>query len=135
MNRINPLYITAFLALLLLIVIYQHTKIEKAVSQQEHYLQTITNKAKEIATLRRYWGDKRVQKRRVATIINSPFFKRFIKNIEKSSNRVKIYLQNIDAASADSIMDKIFNSFVKVSSLKITKTDKTKISMEVEFRY
>jgi len=135
MNRINPLYVVALLALLLLVVIYQHQKLERTITQKEHQLLLLQNKAKEIATLRRYWGDSKIQKRRVASLLNSPLLKRFIKNVERGNSRLKLFLHNVDAKSADQIMDKLLNSFVKVHLLKITKQDKTKIAMEVELQY
>lgn len=135
MNRINPLYVVALLALLLLVVIYQHQKLERTITQKEHQLLLLQNKAKEIATLRRYWGDSKIQKRRVASLLNSPLLKRFIKNVERGNSRLKLFLHNVDAKSADQIMDKLLNSFVKVHLVKITKQDKTKIAMEVELQY
>jgi len=135
MSRINPLYVVALLALLLLIVIYQHQKLERTITQKEHQLLLLQNKAKEIETLRRYWGDSKLQKRRVASLLSSPLLKRFIKNVERGSSRLKLFLHNVDAKSADQIMNKLLNSFVKVHLVKITKQDKTKIAMEVELQY
>ena len=135
MSRINPLYVVALLALLLLIVIYQHQKLERTITQKEHQLLLLQNKAKEIATLRRYWGDSKLQKRRIASLLGSPLLKRFIKNVERGSSRLKLFLHNVDAKSADQIMNKLLNSFVKVHLVKITKQDKTKIAMEVELQY
>lgn len=135
MNRINPIYITLLLGIILVVVIYQNHTIQQTITQKELSLHSLEQKAKEIATLKKYWGDKKIQRARVLQLLNTPFIKRFIKNQQKSGDRYRVLLHKIDALNADRIADKILNSFVKVGSFSIQKTSKTEISMEVEFRF
>ena len=135
MNRVNPLYILLILVALLGLLLYQSTKLDSTIAMQEKRLTQLKNRAKEIATLKNYWGDKRVQKRRVQALINSPIIKKFIKNSTNKKDGMKLTLTNIDGANADRIINKIGNSFVKIGSLAIKKESKTKISMEVELKY
>ncbi len=135
MNRINPLYICTFLVVILVIVFYQDHKIQRLVEDRSQHIHQLEKVAKKVAALRNYWGDSKLQKRRVLQLISSPLIKRFVKKSQKGRDRYKILLDGVDAANADRIADKIFNSFVKVGAFSITRKDKTKISMEVEFRY
>jgi len=135
MNRINPSYIVLLLAIVLGVVLYQNHKIQSLIAQKEKRVAYLEDVAKEIATLRNYWGDKKLQKRRVLEIVNTSFVKRFLKDQQKSADRYKIRLEDIDAPNADRIADKIFNSFVKIGSFSMKKKEKTKLSMEVEFRF
>jgi len=135
MNRVNPLYILLILVALLGLLLYQSTKLDSTITMQEKRLTQLKNRAKEIATLKNYWGDKRVQKRRVQALINSPIIKRFIKKSINKKDGIKLSLANIDGVNANHIIDKIGNSFVKIGSLTIKKESKTKISMEVELKY
>jgi len=129
------LYIALFLVLVLLLVIYQNRKIEHLVDQEQLHLQQMQDVAKKISTLKNYWGDKKIQRQRVLAIVNSPIVKPFVKTSQQSRDRYKLFLHNIDARSADRVADKIFNSFVRIGSLKIDRQNREKISMEVEFRY
>ena len=135
MNRINPLYIALFLLFILALVIYQDHKIAKMVDQEQQRLHQIQDVAKKITTLKNYWGDKKIQRQRVLSLVNSPIIKPFIKTSQQNRDRYKLFLHNIDAKNADRIADKIFNSFVRIGSFKIDRQNRGKISMEVEFRY
>ena len=129
------MYILLILVALLGLLLYQSIKLDSTIAMQEKRLAQLKNSAKEIATLKNYWGDKRVQKQRVQALINSPIIKKFIKNSTNKKDGMKLTLTNIDGANADRIIDKIGNSFVKIGSLTIKKESKTKISMEVELKY
>ena len=135
MNRINPSYIALLLLGILFIILYQNHSIQQSIAQQQERLYKLRDVAKEIGTLKNYWGDAKTQKKRIARLLETPFIKKFVTKKEKRGDRYRITLDNIDAASADRIADKIFNSFVKIGTLKIVKKDKTKLSMEVEFRF
>jgi len=134
MNRINPLHIALLMVALFGFVIYQHLLLQKKITQKEQRVLQLQEIGKEIATLKNYWGDKRLQKRRIEEIINTPFIKKFVTNTKQNRDRYKVWLKNIDAKNADRIADKIFNSFVKIGSFSIQREGKDKISMEVEFR-
>ncbi|NPA64460.1 MAG: hypothetical protein GXO16_05755 [Epsilonproteobacteria bacterium] len=134
MNRINPLHIALLMVALFGFVIYQHLLLQKKITQKEQRVLQLQEIGKEIATLKNYWGDKRLQKRRIEEIINTPFIKKFVANTKQNRDRYKVWLKNIDAKNADRIADKIFNSFVKIGSFSIQREGKDKISMEVEFR-
>ncbi|BCD63166.1 hypothetical protein NitYY0826_P07 (plasmid) [Nitratiruptor sp. YY08-26] len=135
MNRINPLYISAFLVVILLVIWYQDHKIQRLVGEKSKHLYQLEKVGKKVAVLRNYWGDSKLQQQRVLQLVNSPLIKPFVKKSRKGRERYKIVIEGIDASNADRIADKIFNSFVKVGAFSITRKDKTKISMEVEFRY
>ncbi len=134
MNRINPLHIALLMAVLFGFVLYQHITLQKKIAQKEQRVLQLQEIAKEISTLKTYWGDKKLQKRRIEEIINTPFVKKFVADAKQNRDRYKVRLKNIDAQSADRIADKIFNSFVKIGSFSIQRQEKDKISMEVEFR-
>ena len=134
MSRINPLHIAFLLLLLFGFVLYQHFAVQKKIAHKEQRLKELQNVAKEIATLKNYWGDKKLQKRRIEEILGTPFIKKFLKDTKRKRDRYTILLDDVGAKEADRIADKIFNSFVKIGSFTIKKKDKTKISMKVEFR-
>jgi len=132
MNRINPLYILGLLVAILLIVLYQNHALQKRIAQESASLVQLEAKAKEIATLKRYWGDAKLQKKRILSILSAPFISRFVKDKKVYKNKIHVSLKGVDAPNADRVMDKIFNSFVKVSSFKATQ-NKNSVDMEVEF--
>jgi len=134
MNRINPIYLIIILILLLTIVIYKCNSLDKYIYNKEKYVFHLEESAKELSTLRKYWGDKELQKKRINSLIQSTFIKKFIKTIEKNRDGVKIYFENINGKEGDFLLNKILNSFVKIDKLKILKSDK-KASVEIGFRY
>lgn len=135
MNRVNPLHILLVLIALLLLLMYQSVKLDNTITIQEKRVAELKDIAKEINTLKNYWGNKKIQKRRVLALINSPLIKKFLKNSVNKKDGIKINLHHIDGANTDRILNKIGNSFVKIDNLSIKKESKTAISMEVELRY
>lgn len=135
MNRFNPAYVALFLLVVFFVVLYQNHKLEAAVEQSVQRLHMLEEKAKEISTLKSYWGDRKLLKKRVQEIVRTPFVSKFIKHKEEQRDRFKLFLEKVDASSADRIGDKIFNSFVKIGGFKIVRKDKNHIDMEVEFRF
>jgi hypothetical protein len=135
MNRVNPIYIAAFLFSILLFIIYQNHKIEEQISKKQQKIATLEQKAKEMATLKGYWGDRKVLKKRVEAILKTPFIAKFIKKRDNQREKIRVYLEKIDSLNADRIADKILNSFVKIGAVNIKKRDKNHIDMEVEFRF
>lgn len=135
MNRVNPLHILLVLIALLLLLMYQSVKLDNTITIQEKRVAELKDIAKEINTLKNYWGNKKIQKRRVLALINSPLIKKFLKSSANKKDGIKINLHHIDGANADRILNKIGNSFVKIDNLSIKKESKTAISMEVELGY
>jgi hypothetical protein len=135
MNRVNPLYIFLLLLVLLIVLVYQHLSLQHKITQTEQEIYFLQNVAKQITTLKNYWGDKKIQRRRVFEIARTPFIRKFLQKEQNSREKYKIYLVGIDAINADRIADKIFNSFVKVNSFQIVKQTDNKVEMEVEFRF
>ena len=134
MNRINPLYIVILLAVVLIIVVVKKHTLQKELLQEQHHLFQVKNIAKEIATLRKYWYDKKLQKKRLNALLHSPLIARYVKSKEKKGDRYIIELAHIDARSADTIAKLLFNAFIKIKSFSITKEDKNKIAMRMEIQ-
>ena len=133
MNRINPLYIAVFLALILGIIVYQNRLFKEQISQKEQEILILEQKAKKIATLKRYWKDKNILKRRLEALLRSSFIAKYIKKRENKSNKITVYLENIDPFNANRITDKILNSFVRVSSISFKRKDNNHLNIKVEF--
>ena len=134
MNRINPLYIVLLLTVLFIVVVIKEHTLQKDLFKEQRHLFQVKNIAKEIATLRKYWYDKKLQKKRINALLHSPLITRYIKSKEKKADRYIIELAHIDARSADTIMKLFFNTFIKIKSFSITKEDKNKISMKMEIQ-
>jgi len=132
MNRLNPAYIALFLAVILIVVIWQDRKFQKAIEVQQERLYQLEQVGQKVAALKNYW-DKKNQKKRVEDFIR--FAKKFIKKKDQRGNRVHLYLDGMDAKNADRIADKLLNSFIKVKSIKVDRKNKEQISMEMELAF
>ena len=132
MNRLNPAYIALFLAVILIVVIWQDRKFQKVIEVQQERLYQLEQVGQKVAALKNYW-DKKNQKKRVEDFIR--FAKKFIKKQDQRGNRVHLYLDGMDAKNADRVADKLLNSFIKVKSIKIDRKNKEQISMEMELAF
>ncbi len=134
MNRINPLYIVLLLTVLFIVVVIKKHTLQKELIQEQHHLLQVRNITKEIATLRKYWYDKKLQKKRINALLHSPLIARYIKSKEKKGNRYIIELAHIEARSADTITKLLLNAFIKIKSFTITKENKNTIAMKMEIQ-
>jgi len=133
MSRVNPLYVLLLLVVLLTVLIWQDRKIEERVVQEERRLVELERLGKRVVAMKNYWGDRKLQERRINQFVN--FVSRFIKKREKRGGRLKLSLAGIGAHDADRIVSKLLNSFLKVGNLTIERSDREKISMEVELLF
>ena len=130
MNRINPLYVALLLVITLGVVIWQDRKFTEAIQSKAENLAQLEKVGQKVAALRDYWKDPKKQRQRVQEFIR--FASRFIKKKEQRGNRLKLRLEGVDARSADQLVDKLLNSFLRVDRVKIERKDKNHITMEVE---
>jgi len=135
MNRVNPSYVLLFLLIVFGIVLMQNHKLQKELSMQNQRLEEMKKVAKKMGALKNYWGDKKEQKKRVLAFVKEPFVAKFLKNSQKSTDRYKIFLKNVDAKSADLIFNKILNEFVKVNSVQIRRRDEKSVDIQMEFKF
>jgi hypothetical protein len=135
MNRVNPSYVLLFLLIAFGIVLMQNHKLQKELSMQNQRVEEMKKVAKKMGALKNYWGDKKEQKKRVLAFVKEPFVAKFLKNSQKSADRYKIFLENVDAKSADLIFNKILNEFVKVNSVQIRRRNEKSIDIQMEFKF
>ena len=131
MNRINPLYIAVALFVLFVAVVYQTISLKKSFALEQQRIQSIEQLGVKIHQLRLYWKDKKAQRQRIESIVR--MFSKFVREKKRKKNRYIVTFDNVDRGSADRIVQKIFNSFVKVHSFSIEKKSDKAISIKVEF--
>ncbi|BCD68954.1 hypothetical protein [Nitratiruptor sp. YY09-18] len=134
MNRVNPSYVLLFLLVIFGIVLLQNFKLKKELLTQSQKIEDMKKIAVKMDALKNYWGDKRKQKSRIVAFLKEPFVAKFLKDSHKSANRYKIFLENVDAKSADLIFNKILNEFIKVNSMQIERKNQKSIDIHLEFK-
>ncbi|SMC10187.1 hypothetical protein [Nitratiruptor tergarcus] len=134
MNRINPFYILLFLLIVFGITLLQNFKLKKELSIQNQKVEEMKKVAIKMNTLKNYWGDKKKQKSRVLALLKEPFVAKFLKDAHKNVDRYKVFLENVDAKSADLIFNKILNEFIKVNSIQIKRKNQKSINIQMEFK-
>jgi len=130
MNRINPFLILLLLLALLAVVIWQDRRLQGEIVAAQERLVQLERLGKRLASLKNYWGDRKLQERRINQF--TTFAARFVKKKERHGRKVKLYLAGIGPKDADRIVSKLLNSFLKVGTLKIETAGKGEFSMEVE---
>lgn len=135
MNRINPLYIGAFLLILLGFLAFKLGNIKNELEIQKVEYKETMNLATKLNDLKKVYNDKNIQKKSLDQILkNSSFISANIVKTEKKSS-VLVSSNSIDLQGLNAFMSKILNATYTIKSLEIKKLSDEKASFDMEITW
>jgi Tfp pilus assembly protein PilN len=133
MNKINPLYLFAFLVLVVLFMVYQNSRMQSKIVLTAQKNIQLERTGKHIKTLKEQWKNPKKAQKRIDAILSQHIFKTKIVKKERKKEVYKIELKELTAAQLDSLVNKFLNEPLSVRKIKMTRNDDKNVSVYMEF--
>ena len=118
----------AFILILLSIVYFMKRNSYNRLLEQQRYLVTFEQEAKEIGTLKKKFSDKQAIRRQIAMLerIAKP-----AKVFDKGKKKV-LEFDDLNAQTLDTLMRKLANSTLRIARISLTRIDDLHAKLRVE---
>ncbi len=128
MSRKHVMLFAALVLVLLSIVYFMKRNSYNRLLEQQRYLVTFEQEAKEIGTLKKKFSDKQAIRRQIAMLerIAKPS-----KVFDKGKKKV-LEFDDLNAQTLDTLMRKIANSTLRITRLSLTRIDDLRAKLRVE---
>ena len=133
MNKINPLYLFAFLALVALFMVYQNTHVQSKIVLTAQKSAQIERVGKHIKVLKQQWKNPKRAQKRIDTILLQHAFKPHVVKKERKKGLYKIELKGLTALQLDKLVNKLLNEPLNVKKIKMTRNGDKNVSAYMEF--
>lgn len=132
MKQINPLYLLISLATILLLMLFSLSSVKSDLNEVKHAIEKTENIANEIVSLKKSWGDKKRSKAELLKILNNTTLKSAGVSYKVDRSKVVIEADSIASKEFTYLLNKLFNTSLNISSLKVRSLDKHHVSLSVE---
>ena len=135
MNRINPLYVGLFLVLFVVFLVFRLGSIKgDLVEAKEEYAKT-SKLAVNLSALKSTYADRKKLTNSLRRILAlSAVRQANIIKYEKKSN-VKLSSQSMDKKALNVLMGKLLNTSFNITSMKIKRLSKERVSFKMEIKW
>jgi len=130
MRTIHPLYLVAFMLVLLATLVWQNTKIQGLIAYEQHERVEARSMAKRIVELKKVM--KSPQKRQLDNFLNSSVFGGSDLSFRVKNGRYIINSKRMNARQLESVLNRVLNMTVKVAQLKVESKDDRYVSFYME---
>ena len=130
MRTIHPLYLLAFMGLLLVILIWQNAKIENEISYDLSERASARTMAKRIVDLKKVM--KTANKSQIDRFLDGALFAGAELTHRVKAERYIINAKNMNARQIQAFLNRVLNMSVKVMQLKVESKDDKHVSLYME---
>ena len=121
MRTIHPLYLLAFMVMLLITLVWQNSNIENLIAYEQQDRVEMRSMAKRIVALKKVM--KAPQKNQLDSFLNGSVFGGSDLTHRVRNGRYIINSKRMNARQLQSILNRVLNMSVKISQLKIERAD------------
>ncbi|RLA71543.1 MAG: hypothetical protein DRG24_05285 [Epsilonproteobacteria bacterium] len=133
MNKINPLYLLLFFALVALFMVYQTKHLESKTAIAIQHNTTLEKTGKRVHILKEQWKDDKASQKRIDSILNQHQFKRKVVKKEKKKGVLHVQLDALSAAELDKLINKFFNESVSLKKVRMIRNADKNVTVSLEF--
>lgn len=133
MNKINPLYVFGFFAFMVLLMMFQSTRLEKRISSKAQANAQMQETGKKVASLQSLWKDPQAAQKKIDNVLGLRQLTPKVKTKEKKGGVYTVVVAELSAKEIDKLTAKLLNETVRVKSLKLTRNGDTNVTAEWEF--
>lgn len=133
MRSVNPLYLIAFLGLLVLSLFSMQAKEHAAFDEAKVALQGAQENAREIVALKQSWGKQQQAFLNLQRLLNGAQLKASFQSTLKKD----VMIIRSDAATAKAVnylLGKLFNATYKIETLTLTRIDNEHLKVYIEVK-
>lgn len=135
MNRINPLYIGAFLVLFLIFSIYLQISSQNELKEVKEGYKKTQKIAEELSSLKNAYASKKDSERSFKRIVSQSILKSASITAKYKKSSVTLSSSSIDKQALEFLMGKILNSSYDIRKMKIKRLSEQKATLELEIRW
>jgi len=131
MNRINPIYISILLVMILVFTAFKLSSSKDELKEAKTSYAQVQKVSSSLVGLKKVYGDKNKIRASLTKILKTlPKLKYKMKN-----SSVKITAKSLDLASLNKIMSKFLNNSYNINSFNIKRLSDEKVSLNMEIKW
>jgi hypothetical protein len=135
MNRLNPLYVGAFLIFMLLFLTFKLSSVKEELTlAKEEYKETSLT-LNELSSLSSTYLGKEEVKKSLQRILVQPSLKSANIQQKLKSNSIMLSGSSVDKEALNSLLGKLLNGAYDIASFNIKKLSENQASFEVEIQW
>ena len=135
MNRINPLYIGAFLVVLLILSIYSLGSAKQSLKESKESFKETQKLANELSGLKKAYASKKASEKKIKRLLSHSQLGEASLRAEYKKSGVKLRSESMDKKALDFLMAKLLNSSYDIRQIKIKRLSEQKASLELEIKW
>lgn len=135
MNRINPLYLGAFLVVLLIMSIYSLNSAKQSLRESKESYKETQKIADELSGLKKAYADSENSTKAIKRLLTQPSLRASAIKADYKKSGVKISSNEMDKKALDFLMGKLLNSTYDIRKMKIKRLSEEKAELELEIRW
>jgi len=135
MNRINPIYILAFLLVVFLILIYKLDNAKNNLEETQASFKSTENLAIKLSSLKNTYANKQNIKKSLQKILKHSSLKSANIVTKFRSTSLLITAKNIDKNSLNQLISKLINKSFIINKLKIRKINSSSAELSMEIKW
>lgn len=135
MNRINPLYATILLLVVLAIGMLKLSNSRDELKELEKVYKTTNRLSTELTALKDVYSDKGKVKESLQNILKQPVLRSALLKSDFKKSSVNISSEDMDINSLNLLMNKILNTSYNINSLDIKRISDEKVSFKMEIKW
>lgn len=127
MNKINPLYLLAFLVVILLIIYTQVLNLRKEINSNTKNMANLSKNAKLISNYKNTWEQQNTKENIQSIIANKQNATQFT-----TANLINLQIKEASNFVFDSTFQNLLNQPIKIHSIEIKRLSDENVSLQVE---
>ena len=132
MNKINPLYMLAFFALVSIVMMIKTASLQDEIIRTSQDNAHLEIQGQYISILKSKWKDSKKSKQRLERILSHSSIKGNVVSKNFKKGLYKVELTNLDVRSLDSFVNKLLGETLEIKSLQINRISDKNASVVVE---
>lgn len=132
MKQINPLYLSAFLGFVFLLVMFKLTSAQADQELLTSELQKTQRMGKRIEALKKSWGDSSQSKRMLLRLVKSGPLRNSGLVHEAKASVFSISSNSLNTKALDYLLNKVLNESYRIKNMRIQYVDTEHVTLNME---
>jgi predicted nucleic acid-binding Zn-ribbon protein len=134
-NRVNPLYVGAFLLVLLVLAIYSLNSAKNSLRESKESFKTTQKIAYELSGLKKAYSEKKSKLRDMKRLLAQNVLKPAAIDAKFKNSGVSINSKSISKNALDFLMSKLLNSTYDIRKMRIKRLSDEKAELDLDIKW
>jgi len=134
MKNINPLYIILLLVVVLIVVLFNLMQAKNTLHEAQNSFDKTKSMVHNIVDLQKSWDNKKRTKGSIRRILKSSSLRKAQITQKSKRGLIELYGGSVDSRSASYLISRLLNEPFTITTMKIRRLSKKRVSLYVEIK-